>query len=60
MKDDSNEDEKIALISYVNKGERWIIDSVFSHHMSSDKSNFETLEHYKGSLLILVTMNHVL
>ena len=49
MKDDSKEDEKIALISYVSKGDIWIIDSGFSHHMTCDKSKFETLEYYKGS-----------
>ena len=31
MKDDSNEDEATALIFYVNKGDRWIIDSGCSH-----------------------------
>ena len=27
MKDDSDEDEAIALVSYVNKSDRWIIGS---------------------------------
>ena len=45
MKDDSDKDEKIALISYLSKGDRWIIDSGYSHHMSGDKSKFETLEY---------------
>ena len=38
MKEDSDEDEKTTLISYVGKGDRWIIDSLFSHHMIGDKS----------------------
>ena len=50
MKDDSDEDEKIALISYVSKSDRWIIDSGFSHHMTSDKSKFEILEYYKEAM----------
>ena len=49
MKDDSGEDEKISLILYVSKGDRWKIDRGFSHHMTSDKSKFETLEYYEGS-----------
>lgn len=48
MKDDSDKDEKIALISYMSKGGKWIIDNGFSHHMTSDKSKFETLDHYRG------------
>ena len=27
MKDDSNEDEATTLVSYVNKNDKWIIDS---------------------------------
>ena len=34
MKDGSNENEAIALISYVKKSDRWIIDSGCSHHMT--------------------------
>ena len=49
MKEDSNEDEKTTLILYVSKGDRWIIDSGYSHLMTSDKSNFQNLEQYKGS-----------
>lgn len=26
----------------------WIIDSICSHHMTSDKTKFENLEHYGG------------
>ena len=48
MKDDSDEDEKNALISYASKGDRWIIDNGCSYHMTSDKHNFETLKCYKG------------
>ena len=41
-----DEDEATALISYVNKSEKWIIDSGCSHHMTGQKSNFITLEYY--------------
>ena len=44
MKDDSNQDEATALIHYVNRSERWIIDNGCSHHMTGDKSKFITLE----------------
>ena len=40
MKEDSDEDEKIALISFVNKSDRWIIDSGCSNHMTSYRSKF--------------------
>ena len=45
MKDDSNEDTT-ALVSYVNKDDKWIIHSGCSHHMTSDKSKFKTFEYY--------------
>ena len=48
MKDDYDEDEKIALVSYVRKGDKWIIDSGFSHHMTGDKSKFETFKYCNG------------
>ena len=49
MTDESNEDEKTTLISHVNKNYIWIIDSGFSHHMTSDTSKFEKLDHYNVS-----------
>ena len=49
MKDDSNEDEETILFSYVNKNDRWIIDSGCSHHMTGDKSKFITLNFYDGN-----------
>ena len=48
MKDDSNEDTT-TLISYVNKDDKWIIDSGCSHHMTGDKSKFKTFELYDGN-----------
>lgn len=48
MKDDYDEDEKIALVSYVRKGDKWNIDSGCSHYMTGDKSKLDTLDHYKG------------
>ena len=36
MKDVSDEDEATALVSYVNKNDRLIIDSGCSHHMIGD------------------------
>ena len=49
-KDESNneENEKMALISHVRKNDTWTIDSGCSHHMTSDKTKFEHLEHYDG------------
>ena len=48
MKDNSDEDT-IALISYVNKDDKWIIDSGCSHHMTSDKNKFKTFEYCDGN-----------
>ena len=47
INDDSNEDTT-TLISYVNKDDKWIIDSGCSHHMTSDKSNFKFLNPMMG------------
>ena len=33
----------------MNKNDWWIIDSVCSHHMTGDRSKFETFEHYNGN-----------
>lgn len=52
MGDESDEDEnfdKTALISHLSKNHKWIIDNGCSHHMISDTSKFEKLEHYNGS-----------
>ena len=48
MKEYSNEDEKIVLISYVKKIDWWIIDSGFSNHMTSDRNKFEDIRLYKS------------
>ena len=39
-------DEATTLLPYVTKGDRWIIDSRCSHHMTRDKSMFITLNCY--------------
>ena len=49
MKDVSDEYGATTLVSYVNKSDRWIIDSVCSHHMIGDKSKFINLEYYNGN-----------
>ena len=49
MKDESDEDEAIALMTCVNKNDRWIIDSGCSHHMTGDKSKLVTLYCYDGN-----------
>ena len=50
IKYESNDEdnEKMVLISHVSKKDTWIIDSECSHHMTSDKTKFEHLEHYDG------------
>ena len=50
VKDESDDEdnEKMALISHVSKNDTWIIDSGCSHHLTSDKTKFEHLEHYDG------------
>ena len=49
MKDESNEDEATTLVTFVNKNDKWIIDSGCSHHMIGDKSKFVNLNHYDGN-----------
>ncbi|MDF3686383.1 hypothetical protein, partial [Enterobacter hormaechei] len=49
MKDESNEDETTALVSYMNKSDRWIIDSGCSYHVTGDKSKFITFTQYDGN-----------
>ena len=49
MKDDYDGDEEIVLVSYVNKSDKWIIDSGCSNHMIGDKSKLNSLVHYDGN-----------
>ena len=49
IKDESDEDVVTALVTCVNKNDRWIIDSGCSHHMIGDKSKFFTLNYYDGN-----------
>ena len=51
MKDESNEDEATALVTCMNKNEKWIIDSGCSHHMIGDKSKFITFTQYDGNCI---------
>ena len=46
MKDESDEDEATALMTYIGKNDRWIIDSGCSHHMTGEKSKFITFTNY--------------
>ena len=48
IKDDSDEDT-ISLIFYVNKNDKWIIDSGCSHHMTGDKNKFKTFKIFDGN-----------
>ena len=49
MNEKSNEDEPTALVSCVNKNDRWTIDIGYSHHMTCEKSKFITLNYYDGN-----------
>ena len=49
MNDESNEDDATALVSCVNKNDRWIIDSGCSHHITRDKIKFINLDCYDGN-----------
>ena len=49
MKDESNEDEATALVTCMNKNDKWIIDIRCSHHMTGDKSKFITFTQYDGN-----------
>ena len=49
LKDDFDDDNATALISYVNKNDKWIIDSGCLHHMIGDRSKFSTFENYDGN-----------
>ena len=44
VKDEFDNDEKMALISHVSKNDTWIIDSGCSNHMTGDKTKFEHFE----------------
>ena len=59
MKDESDEDEATALMTCVNKNEKWIIESGCSHYMTKDKIKFITLTSYDGNSVSLVMMHHV-
>ena len=51
MKDELDEDEAAALVTYVNKSDKWMIDNGCSHHMIGDKSKFVTLtQHDENSV----------
>ena len=45
IKNDLDKDEATALVSYVNKSGRCIIDSGCSHHMTRDKSKCIILDY---------------
>ena len=48
MKDDSDE-YTTTLISHVEKYDKWIIDSGYSHHMTGNKNKFKTFESCDGN-----------
>ena len=49
LKDESDEDEAKTLVTCMNKNDKWIIDSGFSHHMIGDKSKSITFTQYDGN-----------
>ena len=49
MEDESYEYEATTLVTYMNKNDKWIIDSGCSHHMNGDKSKFITFTQYDGN-----------
>ena len=49
MKVESDEDDATTLVTYVNKNDKWIIDSGCFHHMTIDKSKFFTFTQYDGN-----------
>ena len=53
MKDEFDEYETTTLVTYVNKNDKWIIDSGCSHHMIGDKSKFVTLNYYDGNSVMM-------
>ena len=51
MKNEFDENEATILVSFVNKNDRWIIDSGCSNHMTRDKTKFIILNYYDGNSL---------
>ena len=49
MKGEFDEDEATTLVSCMNKNDRWIINSMCSHHMTREKSKFIILNYYDGN-----------
>ena len=49
MKEESDEDEATALLSCMNKNDRWLIDSGCSCHMTGEKSKLITFNCYNGN-----------
>ena len=49
IKDESDEDEATILVNFMNKNDRWIINSGCSNHMTGYKSKFITLNCYDGN-----------
>lgn len=49
--DEFDKDWETAIMSYVSKNNRWIIDSGWSHHITGDKGKFFTLAYYDGNCI---------